>query len=141
MIRLDKTKNGERRSIPLVGHGLELLKTHRNVISIDSAYVFPRKDEKKPIEIRKHWEKAVKEAKIINFRFHDLRHTAASYLAMEGATQIEIADVLGHKQLQMVKRYAHLSEQHTVSVLERINARQFASTTYEVLPKIGARGV
>ncbi len=42
--------------------------------------------------------------------FHDLRHSAASYLAMSGATLAEIAEVLGHKTLAMVKRYAHLTE-------------------------------
>lgn len=125
MIRLEKTKNGERRSIPVVGHGWELIRELQKVRRIDSPYLFPRKDGKKPMEIRKHWEKAVKKAKVTDFRFHDLRHTAASYLAMEGATLLEIADILGHKQLQMVKRYAHLSEQHTVSVLEKMNARQF----------------
>lgn len=128
VIRLEKTKNGERRSIPVVGHGWELIRELHKVRRIDSPYLFPRKDGKKPMEIRKHWEKAVKKAKVTDFRFHDLRHTAASYLAMEGATLLEIADVLGHKQLQMVKRYAHLAEQHTVSVLERMNARQFQAS-------------
>ncbi len=125
MIRLEKTKNGERRSIPIVGHGWEELQQLRSNRRTDTPYLFPRQDGQKPMEIRKHWEKAVKDAKIEDFRFHDLRHTAASYLAMEGATLLEIADVLGHKQLQMVKRYAHLGEQHTVSVLEKMNARQF----------------
>ncbi|MGB6994296.1 MAG: tyrosine-type recombinase/integrase, partial [Thermoanaerobaculia bacterium] len=60
-----------------------------------------------------------------NFRFHDLRHSAASYLAMNGATLAEIAEVLGHKTLQMVKRYAHLTEQHTSRVVERMNRKIF----------------
>ena len=56
-----------------------------------------------------------------DFRFHDLRHSAASYLAMNGASLAEIAEVLGHKTLQMVKRYAHLSDQHTATVVEKMN--------------------
>ena len=44
---------------------------------------------------------------------HDLRHTAACYLAMSGATLAEIAEVLGHKTQAMVWRYAHLTEGHT----------------------------
>ncbi len=59
------------------------------------------------------------EADIKNFRFHDLRHSAASYMAMNGATASEIAAVLGHKTLQMVKRYAHLSDEHIKNVVER----------------------
>ena len=54
-----------------------------------------------------------------DFRFHDLRHSAASYLAMNGASLAEIAKVLGHKTLAMVKRYAHLSEAHTAGVVHR----------------------
>jgi integrase len=64
-------------------------------------------------------------AGIEDFRFHDLRHSAASYLAMNGATLTEIAEVLGHKTLQMVKRYAHLSETHTHSVVASMNEKIF----------------
>ena len=56
---------------------------------------------------------------------NDLRHSAASYLAMNGATPGEIAAVLGHKTLAMVKRYAHLSDDHVTSVVERMNKRIF----------------
>lgn len=125
MIRLDKTKNGERRSIPVSGLALELLKEQAKTRRIDTHYLFPRKDGKKPMEVRKQWEKAVKQAGLTDFRFHDLRHTAASYLAMEGASLLEIADVLGHKTMSMVKRYSHLAEQHTAGVLERMNNKQF----------------
>ena len=58
-----------------------------------------------------------------DFRFHDLRHTAASYLAMSGATLAEIAEILGHKTLAMVKRYSHLTEQHTSSVVDRMTTQ------------------
>jgi integrase len=61
----------------------------------------------------------VKKAGLADFHFHDLRHTTASYLAMGGGSIAEIASVLGHKTLAMVKRYSHLSEQHTAGVLER----------------------
>jgi site-specific recombinase XerD len=64
-------------------------------------------------------------AKIENFKFHDLRHSAASYLAMNGATLAEIAEVLGHKTLSMVKRYAHLSDTHVSSVVESMNKKIF----------------
>src|SRR4030095_105520 len=63
--------------------------------------------------------------KVYNFRFHDLRHSAASYLAMNGASLAEIAEVLGHKTLAMVKRYAHLSEAHTAGIVARMNKAIF----------------
>jgi integrase len=64
-------------------------------------------------------------ADIADFRLHDLRRTATSYLAMHGAGLMEIAEVLGHKTLAMVKRYAHLSEAHTRSVVERMSRAVF----------------
>jgi integrase len=121
---LHNTKNRERRSVPLVAAVLELLRAHRRVRRIDSDLVFPgRKD--RPISIDHAWYEALKLAEIQDFRFHDLRHTAASYLAMSGATSAEIAAVLGHKTLQMVKRYAHLSDAHTGAVIDRMTKKFF----------------
>jgi len=124
---LRDTKNGETRAVPLVGEAFSLLKDHSKVRRIDTQLVFPRAGVKgtQPMSIRQAWDYAVENAKIENFRFHDLRHSCASYLAMNGATLAEIAEVLGHKTLQMVKRYAHLSEQHTLSVVERMNQKIF----------------
>jgi integrase len=90
---------------------------------IDTRLLFPDGSGKKPIIIRAPWHKALKQAGIEDFRFHDLRHSAASYLAMSGASLAEIAEVLGHKTLEMVKRYSHLSEQHTASVVEKMNKK------------------
>lgn len=67
----------------------------------------------------------MREAELENFRFHDLRHTTASYLAMNGATLIEIAAVLGHKTLQMVKRYSHVTDQHTSAILGKMTGKVF----------------
>lgn len=74
---------------------------------------------------RDAFEGAVERAGIEDFRLHDLRHTFASYLAMHDATLAEIAEALGHKTLAMVKRYAHLSESHTRSVVQRMNTAIF----------------
>ncbi len=124
---LHETKNGERRAVALTGHALELLKTMNKVRRIDSKFVFPAKESmvKKPMDLRTPWETALKTANITDFKFHDLRHSAASYLAMNGASLSEIAEVLGHKTLQMVKRYAHLSEGHTARVVESMNSKIF----------------
>ena len=90
-----------------------------------SPYLFPGKFPKKPIDIRSAWEMAVKRSEILDLRFHDLRHSCASYLAMNGASLAEIAEVLGHKTLAMVKRYAHLSENHTAKVVSSMNEKIF----------------
>jgi integrase len=65
---------------------------------------------------------ALKKAGITNFRFHDLRHTFASYAAQNGATNIQIAAALGYKTLQMVHRYSHVRGEHTQSLSELMEA-------------------
>lgn len=122
-IRLEETKNTERRAVPLTGAAHDTLQRWAKVRRIDTDLVFPRRDGQQPVEIRHYFGKALEAAGVEDFRFHDLRHTAASYLAMSGATLAEISNVLGHKTLAMVKRYAHMTEQHTSAVVERMNER------------------
>jgi len=119
-----ETKNGETRAVPLTGYALEVLKSHAKVRRIYTALVFHSSIWIK-YNIRQSWEYAVKRAGITNFHFHDLRHSYASYLAMNGASLLEIAELLGHKTLAMVKRYAHLTEAHTRSIVERIDRPVF----------------
>lgn len=143
LITLNETKNGERRGLPLASHALELVNKLASVRRIDTNLLFPRlipqttgakqdgdrqtnEQAKLPADIRNAFVNAVKAAGIEDFRFHDLRHSAASYLAMNGASLAEIAEVLGHKTLQMVKRYAHLSHAHTASVVQSMNDKIFA---------------
>ncbi len=65
-------------------------------------------------------KKALEDADIKDFRFHDLRHTCASYLAQSGASLLEIAEILGHKQISVTKRYAHLCIEHKSSLINRV---------------------
>ena len=122
-ITLVRTKNGERRGVPLVGKTYELIKDlYLKLEPENKDLLFPSPNNPKNFTcIRTAWHTAIKRAKIQNFRFHDLRHSTASYLAMNGASLLEIADILGHKTLQMVKRYSHLSEDHKATVLEKMN--------------------
>ena len=127
---LHETKNGERRAVAVTGHALEQIKELSKVRRIDSNLLFPPKEitpqkPQKPLDLRTPWLTALNKAEIVDFHFHDLRHSAASYLAMNGASLAEIAEVLGHKTLQMVKRYAHLSEGHTARVVESMNSKIF----------------
>jgi integrase len=122
---LRDTKNGERRTLPLADHALDLLREYAKVRRIDTDLLFPGRNGTKPRYIETPWQTALRRANIKDFRFHDLRHSAASYLAMNGANLMEIAEILGHKTLSMVKRYAHLSEQHTRNVVARMNAAIF----------------
>jgi len=134
-IILEDTKNGESRAVTLTGKALKLVKEHKKLHRrIGTPMLFPSKTGyimkdgvmlDKAMNLRKPWVKALGEAKVEDFHFHDLRHTAASYLAMNNATLHEIAEVLGHKTLEMAKRYTHLSEAHTSSVVAKMNAVMF----------------
>jgi integrase len=124
---LRDTKNSEHRAMPLTGYAMELLKAHRdNNRQLTDKLVFPHPgDRERPWNFESKWRKARAQAEIENFRFHDTRHSAASYLAMGGASLAEIAEILGHKTLAMVKRYAHLSNDHVSGVVSKMNEQIF----------------
>ena len=84
LVKLEDTKNGERRQLPLVGPALAAVMhlAVSNPRPLD--LVFPGEDRERPRDISKAWATAVKKAGLVDFRFHDLRHTTASYLAMRG---------------------------------------------------------
>ena len=132
-VLLQDTKNGSSRAVPLTGLALTLMQVAANVRQIDTDLVFYGSEPKRPdcpikaVDLKKPWMTAVAKAKLTDFRFHDLRHSAASYLAMNGASTIEIAAVLGHKTLQMVKRYSHLSNSHASAVVTAMNQKIFGA--------------
>ena len=103
-VTLRQTKNGSRRSVPLVSPAYEVLEARRKLRRLDTPLIFPgRKNPRmpdaaiQPKDLTKPWETARQKARLADFRFHDLRHSAASYLAMSGASTLEIAAILGHK--------------------------------------------
>jgi integrase len=122
LLRVAKTKNRQPRGLPVVGEVLERLRAYATRPP-HPVWLFPRQDGRAPVLIEQAWRTARKRAGLTDFRFHDLRHTAASYLAMSGASLLDIATILGHKKLDMVQRYAHLTEPHTRGVLERMAAQ------------------
>jgi integrase len=116
--RFVDTKNGENRTVPLAQTAVDTLKRWKDG-RLPVGAVFP--DMAGPLD--KAWREARDAAGLQGFRFHDLRHSAASYLAMSGATLMDIAAILGHKTLAMVKRYSHLSEQHTTAAIDRMASK------------------
>lgn len=128
-ILLHETKNNERRAVPLHGLALDLLRSHRTSNGKDIGLLFPSENNPgKPIDLRFSWELALKKAGVRDYKWHDNRHSCASYLLMNGASVAEIAEILGHKSLSMVRRYAHLSETHASNVVQRMNNSIFSST-------------
>ena len=78
------------------------------------------KAEAEHFDNRAWFAPAVEEAKIPRITWYGLRHTFCSWLAMAGATTRELLEAAGHKTMSQVARYAHLSPQHTQSVVDRI---------------------
>lgn len=119
------TKNGDDRGVAITSSVYNELKEFKKVQNINSNYLFATQDGKTTLYLRGQFERALKATKIKDFHFHDLRHTAASHLAKNGASLLEIATILGHKTLAMVQRYAHLTKNHTATVLESMNEKMF----------------
>ena len=129
---LHDTKNGEQRTLPLAGKALEALRQLKLQNSASSEYLFPSpavvldpKTGRPQLDapyghFDAHWYAALEACGIQDFRFHDLRHTTASMLAAQGVSLLEIADVLGHKTIAMVKRYSHLVVDHKAKVIEKM---------------------
>ncbi len=122
-VRVGTSKRTRPRSVPLLGPVVPLLQRQRLGQKPDG-WVFARHDGRKPISFDAAFLVACKRARVDDFHFHDLRHSCASYLAMSGATLRDIMEVLGHKTMSMAAKYAHLTEQHTAGVLQRM-ADQF----------------
>lgn len=135
LIRLTETKNGESRTISVGEPALGLLKQRAKIKHLHTDLLFPNDSGTAPVDLTKAWKTALEIAQIPDFRWHDLRHTAASYLAMAGATAPEIATILGHKTLQMSKRYIHLNQSHLSSVVERMNEKLFGDIDPQKITK------
>jgi integrase len=112
------TKNGQPKVLPLTDDVIdELLKFNED----NNALIFKSQiRDNVSYCFTKPWRRALEQANIQDFRFHDLRHTTASYLAQSGASLLEIAEVLGHKQIQVTKRYAHLCIDHKQKLINKV---------------------
>jgi len=130
IIYLYNTKNGERREIPIN----EMAKTAliRTLKHPDSPYVFCNKNGNPIGDFRKSFFTALKKSGIINFRFHDLRHTFASQLVMAGIDLNTVRELLGHKSLEMTLRYAHLSPDHKRRAVDILSKRMDTIWTPEL---------
>jgi integrase len=115
---LNQTKNGTPRGVPLNKDALEVLKAQQGK---HKQYCFTFKG--KPIRWQvsdKIWRRAVTEAGITDLRFHDLRHTWASWHRQAGTSCDELKDLGGWKTRSMVDRYAKFATEHLTVAAARI---------------------
>jgi integrase len=114
---LGRTKNGDRRTLVLLADVVEALAPFKSSDLDRFVFGSVRSKYQTPTSIDSAWHDAVDRAKIKNFKFHDLRHCCASYMAQAGIPLNVIAEVLGHRKLDMTKRYAHLTTQTKASAM------------------------
>jgi len=116
IIYLLDTKNSEKREVFLNETAVNTLRalTHHPT----SEYVFCKANGSKYNDIKGYFGAALKKCGILNFKFHDLRHTFASHLVMAGVDLKTVQELLGHKTMEMTLRYSHLSPDHKKRAVE-----------------------
>jgi integrase len=141
MLNVPRTKNEEPIHVPLNDAAIAALRVVHDR-GDGRGRVFQSVKTGEPLENGRHWfDDAVVEAKIKNFRWHDLRHTFASRLRMKGAPLEDIADLLGHKSLTMTRRYAHLGPNKLHAVVSLLGATATTSATGENVSEAGTSQV
>jgi integrase len=121
IITLLDTKNGERRDIPMNDTARAVLKALKG----KSDFVFPNRNGKRidDAQIQIAFTEALRRSRIEDFHFHDLRHSFASNLVMNGAELNDVRELLGHKRMEMTLRYSHLSPKHkgkVINILDQV---------------------
>lgn len=122
------TKSGKRRVVPLNEEARKAMlgrARFRAQFCPASQWVFAHKDGERVKYMQKGFQSACKRAGIDQLRVHDLRHTCASWMVQQGASMMEVRDVLGHSSIEMTERYAHLAPERlksAVGVLDRLRS-------------------
>jgi integrase len=126
---IPQSKNGQGRHIPLnaeVRSAFERLRQRGigggPIPILPEGPIFVGRRGERLLGARHWFEDAVKKAGIANFRWHDLRHTFASRLVMADVDIRTVAELMGHKKIQMTMRYAHLAPEHKLVAVERLKA-------------------
>ena len=119
IIRGDNAKSGKTRYVPLNDEALSTLQNwQRSAEAMD--WVFPAHDGGRMMSIKTSWKRVLKSAAIRDFRWHDLRHHFASRLVMKGVDLNTVRELLGHSDLSMTLRYAHLSPEHKADAVAKL---------------------
>jgi len=126
VLRIPRTKSGRPHAVPLNGTVLTTLQGLHAQRLPDCPSVFAHATGRKagePIQdVKNAFHTALEIAEIKDFTWHDLRHTFASWLIMKGASLRSVAELLGHRGLRMVMRYAHLSPAYLSAEVSLLDA-------------------
>jgi integrase len=112
-------KNSKTRHIPLNREALTVLKKWRAQAD-RNGLVFPARDGRRFNHIKRSWTGVLEVAGISDFRWHDMRHHFASKLVMADVSLNVVRELLGHADIAMTLRYAHLSPEHKAEAVARL---------------------
>lgn len=122
-VTADSAKSSQERHVPLNAEALAVLaQWHRQRGEPRAGLLFPNRDGRKISEIKTAWGALLTAAKIDDFRWHDMRHHFASRLVMAGVDLNTVRELLGHGDLKMTLRYAHLAPEHKAAAVEKLVA-------------------
>jgi integrase len=116
----DNAKSGKTRHLPLNATALSALKSWKKQQEDVDGLVFPSVEGKPFDNVNKAWHRVLKDASINNFRWHDLRHHFASKLVMAGVDLNTVRELLGHSDIKMTLRYAHLAPEHKAAAVAKL---------------------
>jgi integrase len=137
-LALPRTKSGKRRGVPMNRAVYDALTALEPEAAKRRGFLFRKHDERRWGQIRRAWEGAVKRAGLVDFHFNDLRHTAPSYMVMRGASLADVKEILGHADLKMMMRYAHLSPAHLRTAVDRLDGLTAGTATPAATIRDGA---
>lgn len=121
------TKNKTNRGVPINKKLAIKIKVLMKIKKISKGYLFLNDKKTKLVYMKGHFEGLIEELKIEDFHFHDLRHTAASHLLMNGATIIELMEIFGWTSQAMARRYAHVSKTHTTGLMNTVSSMMLSA--------------
>ena len=119
VVRGDNAKSGKTRYVPLNDEALATLQRWRTDVKA-AEWVFPGHDGERLMSVKTSWKTVLQKAEILDFRWHDLRHHFASRLVMKGVDLNTVRELLGHSDLSMTLRYAHLSPEHKAEAVAKL---------------------
>ena len=119
-VKGEGAKSGQTRHIPLNLEAKTVLAVWREQTR-EEGLVFAGKAGKRLDNVRKAWAGILKDAGIVDFRWHDLRHDFASKLVMNGVPLNTVRELLGHADLTTTLRYAHLAPDHKADAVNRLS--------------------
>ena len=120
-VRADIAKSGKLRHVNLNSEAARVLTEWQSATKAKAGLVFPGKKGNPFTDVKKAWATLLSDAKIADFRWHDMRHHFASRFVMTGGDLNTLRELLGHADIKMVLRYAHLSSEHKAAAIERIS--------------------